>query len=230
MLVVIRNLQKQLRERDVGSVLPLTCLSMPPSPDGQSVPAEVIAKEIMDSDAFFVLLSDAVSEAYWTQAWIGFEIGVARGSDLALYRQEDYGPDFDTSYYHKKIIVVQDVRQGIKVSIPWLRALVLFDFANKEGWEQYQNMLWVMALKDPSLELFQKGNRFRTGFMKASIQCKNDKCRGRYETWISIQDFRKLRGHHRLIATEPVVHTECEIDCPSCDKTVTDCFEQVFPY
>ena len=45
--------------------------------------ARTIANEINNSDIFLVVLSPSVSKAFWTQAWIGFEIGVSIGADIA---------------------------------------------------------------------------------------------------------------------------------------------------
>lgn len=199
-----------------------------PNPDGQSTPAESIAEEIVNSDAVFVLLSDAVSEAYWTQSWIGFEIGLARGSDIAR-APKDHGSYLAKSYFYRKIIVLQDIRQGIKASIPWLDVLVLFDFTDEKGWEQYRNLLWVIALKDAPLEFFQRGNQFRSRFMVASIKCNNGKCRSEYEAWIAIRDARKIRGIYRAITGQPVIHAEYTLECPSCDERITSCFRQGLP-
>ena len=190
----------------------------------QSPPAEVIAKEIVASNTVFVLLSESMSKAYWTQAWVGYETGVMYGADIALYNQS-YGDYMDSSYFRRKIVVAQDIHQGIKVSVPRLDALVLFDFTNEGSWEQYQNILAVVNLIDTP-DFYKIGNQFRPNFMKASIKCDNDKCRNEYEAWVAIKDAANLGNNYELIAMEPRIHVKYRIQCPSCGETVTRCFEQ----
>ena len=190
----------------------------------KSPPAETIERQIIASGVVFVLLSESMSEAYWTQAWIGFEIGVARG----VFRLPE-----TLSIYRNRIVVLQDINQGIKVSIPQLDVVFLFDFNNQAGWDQYKDMTWVLTLKENSsmesgLAFFQKGNEFQESTMKANVKCDNVGCKSEYEAWIAIEDAGKLGKALNPVPTAlPRYQAECTIECPSCDQVVTRIFTQM---
>ena len=82
--------------------------------------ARTIANEINNSDIFLVVLSPSVSKAFWTQAWIGFEIGVSIGADIASNN------DGKKDYFSSRIIVLQDIYQEIEVSVPRVDVLFLY--------------------------------------------------------------------------------------------------------
>ena len=185
-----------------------------PEVSTQRVPADAIAQQVADSDFLFVLLGKSVSEAYWTQAWIGFEVGITK--DLAI-----------ETNLPKSVIVLQDIRQGIRVSVPMLDALFLFDFASYQGWEQYKGLVLVLAKLGNSGEFYKVANRFRSSTMKANIKCGN--CKSQYEAWIAVQAVDKLGKGLNPVKDGPVLHAECTIDCPSCDKMVTRYFRQMLP-
>ena len=123
-----------------------------PESETKTPPAEIISREIARSELTFVLLGESVSGKFWTQAWIGFEIGVSRGIDIATNSL-----DFNS----KKVIVLQDIRQGIEVTVPRLDALFLFDFESEEGWINYRGLVQFLTRTGPSLEFFKAGNKFR---------------------------------------------------------------------
>ena len=180
----------------------------------QNRPADTIAEKVAASDFLFVVLGPSVSEAYWIQAWIGFEIGISKGLSI-----ETNSP--------KNVIVLQDIHQGTKVSVPMCDALFLFDFSSNEGWDQYQGMVTVLAKLRAGGKFYKTANRFRSATMKANVKCAN--CKSTYEAWITKRDALKLGKGFNPIKMEAEWHGECTIECPSCDKMVTRCFIQMLP-
>ena len=188
----------------------------------QTPPAGAIARQIAASDAIFVLLGQSVSDKFWTQAWIGYEIGVFTGVELAAgsLGQGGYGP--------KKVIVIQDVHQGIKVAVPRLDALFLFDFDSDRGWEKYQGLVGVLTGIGESLEFFKAGNRFREYAMQACVKCDNSSCKSEYEAWIAIEDADNLANPCLTVSGPGLPFmADCTIDCPSCDCKVSRCFRRM---
>lgn len=190
-----------------------------PESETQIPPAEVISKEIARSDLTFVVLGESVSSKFWTQAWIGFEIGVSKGIDVARE---------STGHNSKKVIVLQDIRQGIEVTVPRLDALFLFDFESAEGWTNYRGLVQFLTRTGPSLEFFKSGNRFREYVMKAEVKCGNESCKSTYVGWIAIDDAPRLPAPMATNANEEgLFQATCTIECPSCYKTVTCTFVQM---
>ena len=205
-----------------------------------NMPADILGKRVRESNILFVLLGDSVSKAFWTQAWIGYEIGVARGIDIAEDRTNWHG------YSGTRVIGVQDIHQGIEVSVPRLDALLLFDFNSNEMWNEFEDAIRFLTPEDdcnrpikkwnydcpppiemPSVQDFAYGNKFRQSVIKANVLCKN--CKSQYEAWIAIQDLEKLGMGFNPINDAPVVQAECTVECPSCDKMVTQVFTQMLP-
>ena len=186
-----------------------------------NVPADILAKKVEESEFIFVVLGDSVSKAYWTQAWIGFEIGVAVGVNNATEMKCTETP----KYFSRRIVVIQDVRQGIEVSIPRLDALFLFDFDSPDGWNEYEGMVSVLS-RIPELNTFFKiGKRFQQSTMKANVKCGY--CKSQYEAWITIEDAPKLgMAFNGWLPNTQGYLAECTIECPSCDKMVTRVFRQ----
>lgn len=176
--------------------------------------ADTLAEAIAESAFIFVLLGESVSKAYWTQAWIGFEIGIAKG--IAINTNEP-----------KNVIVLQDIRQGIKVSVPMLDELFLFDFDSAGGWHQYKDLVLVLANLTSSLEFYKAANRFRGAALSAQVKCAQ--CKSQYEAWIAKEDVGKLGEGFNPVKYTPELHAECTIECPSCDRTVTRYFKQMLP-
>ena len=189
-----------------------------PEHRSQARPSDELAQAVSASDFIFVLLGESVSEAYWTQAWIGFEVGISKGLAIATGMP-------------KNVIVLQDIRQGVKVSVPMLDALLLFDFASNEGWDQYKELVLVLADLRSSGEFYKAANRFRSATIKANVKCGN--CKSQYEAWIARDDAGRLGKGFNLIkeASGPLteLQAECTIECPSCDKMVTRYFSQMLP-
>lgn len=185
----------------------------------QNPPAEVISREIARSELTFVVLGESVSSKFWTQAWIGFEIGVSKGIDIARE---------STGYDSKKVIVLQDIRQGIEVTVPSLDALFLFDFESAKGWTNYRGLVQFLTRAGTSLEFFSAGNRFREYVMKAEVKCGNEGCKSKYVCWIAIDDAPTLPVLMDIDANdEGLFEATCTIECPSCFKTVTSSFVQM---
>ena len=198
------------------------------SPDtgGQIPPAEVLAQRVAESDAVFVLLGECVSKAFWTQAWIGFEIGVARGAEINFdetsmeeMERQTYGP-------LNKVIVLQDIRQGIEVCVPSLDAILLLDVNLNDSWNEYSNMAWIITRLSLE-EFFSRGNDFQQNVLKANVRCGNVKCKSEYEAWIPISDAGKVGEGCNPISNCPIVRAECTFECPSCDQMVTRVFSQM---
>ena len=115
--------------------------------------ARTIAKEIKSSDIFLVVLSPSVSEAFWTQAWIGFEIGVSIGADIASSGLEK------KNYLSSKVFVHQE----IKVSVPRVDVLFLFDFGRT--WDDTRDLLEFASayMSESPGECFNLGIRCGNG-------------------------------------------------------------------
>lgn len=209
-----------------------------PEYSSSELPADAIEKQVRNSAILFVLLGESVSDAFWTQAWIGYEIGVARGIDI-----ESGNTDWE-GYSSKRVIVVEDIRQGSNVSIPRLDALLLFDIDSNDMWNEFQgavsfltpkntnrsamieeNYENISQLKGPPAEELSSGNRFQQSIVKANVKCKN--CKSEYEIWIAIKDAKQLGKALNPISNYPRVEAECTTKCPSCDGMVTQVFTQM---
>lgn len=168
---------------------------------------------------------ESVSEAYWTQAWIGFEIGVRVGINIATRMKYTLTPD----YFEKRIIVLQDICQGIKVTIPRLRAISLFDFDSADSWKAASDTIRFLARVSQSEDEFgfRLGNENQQAQMKADVKCKNPKCKSEYEARIIIKDAKLAKSYDRIYdPNDSRFKAECTIECPSCDQTVTTEFTQ----
>lgn len=198
-----------------------------PEFSGPTPPSGVIASAIENSELILVVPGKSVSEAYWTQAWIGFEIGVRVGINIANRMEYTLTPD----YFEKRIIVIQDIRQGIKVTIPRLRAIALFDFDSADSWKAASDTIRFLAEIPQLNEIFRLGNENQQAQMKASVKCENPKCKSAYEARITIADSSKLRKGYNLIYDPYILRfkAECTIECPSCDQMVTGTFMRAMP-
>ena len=193
-----------------------------------NVPADILAKKVEESEFIFVVLGDSVSKAYWTQAWIGFEIGVAVGVNNATEMEYTKTP----KNFSRRIVVIQDVKQGIEVSVPRLDALFLFDFDSTDRWNELQNAVRVLAVLPKSessfCDTFSSGNRIQQSLMMDKVRCEN--CRSEYEAWIAIKDAKLGKGFNRINDPKDLrFKAECTIECPSCDQMVTGTFMRAMP-
>ena len=177
-------------------------------------PAEVLAGRVATSDFLFVVLGPSVSKKFWIQAWIGFEIGVSKGVAI-----ESNSP--------RTVIVLQDVYQGIEVTVPICNVLFLFDFASNDGWNQYQGLVSVLAGLGSPLEFYKTANKFRQSTLATKVKCEN--CKSGYEAWIAKDDAHKLGYGYNPLKENPELLAECTIECPSCAGMVTRCFIQMLP-
>ena len=184
--------------------------------------AKTIAGAIINSQIFLVVLSPSVSEAYWTQAWIGFEIGVSIGADIASNNLEQ------GNYFSGRIIVLQDIHQVIKVSVPQVHDLLLFDF--RRTWSDTQDLLKFILtyIYEPDGELFRLGNNLRLRMMTAKAKCENKICNAVYNVVIPTEDTDRLgfrvwwnRIHSRRIRwIKKGIRASCSLKCPSCGQKV----------
>lgn len=184
--------------------------------------ARTIANEIGNSDVFLVVLSPSVSEAFWTQAWIGFEIGVSIGSAIA---SENLGTG---DYFSGRIIVLQDVRQEIKVSVPRVDILFLFDFSRT--WDDTQDLLKFISayMSEPSDQFFQIANKLRARMMTGKATCENATCKGVYNVVLPIKHADRLGfsvwwngiQRKRIQWIEKGLQAICALKCPSCGQKV----------
>ena len=195
--------------------------------------AEVIANEVHKSDIVLLLLGPHISR-FWTQAWIGFEIGVSLGADVATNRTVYNG------YFSKKVFVLQDIRQGIDASVPRLDALLLFNFSSTESWGTFQRAIGVLTDKylnsnevkpwsyerlDSStqtasdeinfLDDFSQLNAFRQSIMTGRAICGNPTCNSNYDVWLMTDDTGLLNNE---VAWVNDYQATCSIECPSCDN------------
>lgn len=199
------------------------------SPDisAPTTTADTLATKINESELILVVPSKSMSGAYGTQAWIGFEIGVIVGINVAT-RPKGMQP---LDYFDKKIIVLQDIRQGVQVAIPRLRAISIFDFDSADSWKAASDAIRFWAEIPQLDEVFRLGNKNQQAQMMAYIKCENSKCKSAYEARITIADSSKLRKGYNLIYDPYVLRfkAECTIECPSCDQMVTGTFMRAMP-
>lgn len=174
-------------------------------------PADWIRRKIIESRLHFVMLGPGVSCAFWTQSWIGFEIGVTRGYDFA---RDVSGSE----YFTKQILVLEDVRQGTEVSVPYLHEFLLFDFEDKSRWQEFEDVVRFFARTDEEsdLDFWRVGNRLRGNLLRESgVTCTNTNCKSTFEVWVAKEDIGKLRSVRRMGPA-----TVCSIKCPSCANHV----------
>ena len=184
--------------------------------------ARTIAREINNSDFFLVLLSPSMSKAFWTQAWIGFEIGVSIGVAIAS--------SGTSKYFTGRIIVLQDIQQDIEVSVPRVAGLFLFEFS--QTWDDIQDLLVFMSayMAESTGEVFLRGNKLRERMMTGRVACANEKCKGIYDVVIPVKDTEQLESKvwcndislKRLQWIEKGLRAKSTLKCPSCGDKV-DC-------
>ena len=184
--------------------------------------ARAIASEINNSEIFLVVLSPSMSGAFWTQAWIGFEIGVSIGVAIASKGA--------SNYFTGRIVVLQDIQQAIEVSVPRVDDLFLFDFGRT--WDDIQDLLAFVSayMSKPNGEFYRRGNNLRDRMMTGSVACANDKCKGCYEVVMPVKDTEHLESKvwcndislKRLQWIEKGLHAKSTLKCPSCGEKV-DC-------
>ena len=183
--------------------------------------ARTIANEINNSDIFFVVLSPSMSKAFWTQAWIGFEIGVSIGVDIASSEPEK------KNYLSSKVFVLQDIHQEIKVTVPRVDVLLLFDFSRT--WDDTSDLLaFVSAYMSESPDVFQLGNTLRQRMMTGTARCANGNCKGCYEVVMPVKDAEPLES--KVWCSDPSlkklqwigkgVRAKSTLKCPSCGEKV----------
>ncbi len=183
--------------------------------------ARTIANEINNSDIFLVVLSPSVSKAFWTQAWIGFEIGVSIGAAIASNKT--------SNYFTSKIIVLQDIQQDIKVSVPRVDVLFLFDF--DRIWDDAQDLLEFISayISEPLSRVSHLGNRLRQRMMTGTATCGNGSCKSVYHIVMPVKDATKLGftiwwnriPFKRLRWIEKGLRAKCILKCPSCGRKVS---------
>lgn len=184
--------------------------------------ARTIAKEIKSSDIFLVVLSPSVSEAFWTQAWIGFEIGVSIGVDIA-----SGGPE-KKNYLSSKVFVIQDVHQEVKVSVPRVDVLFLFDFGRT--WDDTRDLLEFASayMSESPGRVFQLGAPLRQRMMTGTASCANGNCKGDYDVVMPTKDAEQLESKvwcddlclKKLQWIEKGRQAKSNLKCPSCGEKV----------
>ena len=175
--------------------------------------ADRIAAEVIRSHVQFVLLGPEVSEKFWTQAWIGYEIGASRGADMDTILQHG-------EYFTRKIVVVEDIPQAGRVCVPYLHVLLLFDYNNQTRWQEFENLVRFLADTTPtSLEFYKAGNRWRIRLLTTGcICCPNLNCGSApYEVWIFKDDIGKITSARVAEENREVTAT---IKCPSCSTVI----------
>ncbi len=184
--------------------------------------ARTIANEINNSDIFLVVLGPSVSNAYWTQAWIGFEIGVSIGVDLASDKTRE------RDYFSSKIFVLRDIHQEIKVSVPRVDVLFLYDFS--QSWDDIRDLLTFMSayISASGAQVFQLGNALRQRIMTGKAKCENATCEGDYDVVIPFNSARALESWEqcndkefkKLQWIKKEFQAKFNLSCPSCGKKV----------
>ena len=184
--------------------------------------ARTIAEEIINSDIFLVVLSQSMSEAFWTQAWIGFEIGVSIGVDIA-----SGGPE-KKNYLSSKVFVLQDIHKEIKVAVPRVDVLLLFDFSRT--WDDTSDLLaFVSAYMSESPDVLQLGNTLRQRMMTGTARCANGNCKGCYEVVMPSKDAEPLESKvwcsdpslKKLQWIDKGIRAKSTLKCPSCGEKVS---------
>ena len=184
--------------------------------------ARTIAYEICNSGVFLVVLSPSMSKAFWTQAWIGFEIGVSIGADIAT---NNLG---SRNYVSSRITVLQDISQEIQVSVPRVDLLFVCDFSGT--WEDTQDLFEFISayISKPAGQVFRIGNSLRQRMMTGIARCANSKCKGVYDVVMPIKDTGRLGFRvrwnriqfRRMHWIEKGTRAQCSLQCPSCGKKV----------
>ena len=182
--------------------------------------ARTIANEINNSDIFLVVLSPTMSEAFWTQAWIGFEIGVSIGVTIASKGT--------SNYFTSRMSVLQDIQQDIEVSVPKVDDLFLFDFS--QSWSDIQDLLAFISayLSESSGKVFRRGNNLRERMMTGRATCGNETCKGSYYVVLPIMHAGALEFKvwcddvrlRRLRWVKKDHQAEFTLKCPSCGQRV----------
>ena len=185
--------------------------------------ARTIAKKIIDSHIIVVVLSKSISKAYWTHAWIGFEIGAAVGAHIASIRVQG------GNYFSGRIIVFQHIHHNIKVSIPRVDDLFLFDF--NRPWEDVRELLKFISayVSQPIGELSRIGYALKLRMLTGTASCKNDMCNGSYQMVVPFEDVSHPKFgmrwnwlHRKKIWWDKNENiAKCTMKCPSCGQKVT---------
>jgi len=174
--------------------------------------ADKISTEVLKSRVQFVLLGPEVSQ-FWTQAWIGYEIGVSRGADRGT------GKLVQQEYFARKIVAIEDVSQSINACVPYLHALLLFDYKNHTRWQEFEDLVRFLADTTPTtLGFYKAGNRFRGKLLTASnTKCPNSNCGSApYDVLVFNEDFSKLAS---ATWVDDNIRATAKIKCPSCSTS-----------
>jgi hypothetical protein len=185
---------------------------------GSAVFSDEIATEIRNSCLHLVLLGPGLSSKFWTQAWIGYEVGIRRGLDLATKMLNECG-----EYFACRVLVVKDVKQDVEVCVPYLHALLLLDFAERMRWQQLGDFVRFFADTLPGKpeetlsDFFATGHRVESRLLRTNgrIKCSNSKCGSTYELWLFKDDLCKLPG-----AVWSGDNGICQVKCPSCPDKI----------
>ena len=176
--------------------------------------ARTIAGEIKDSEFFLVLLSPSVSNAFWTQAWIGFEIGVYVGTESRS------GLATNSNYFPPNIFVIQDIRQEVSVAVPRIDVLLLFDFESGNGWTYLRDLIRFMILErsDDSYGFFSLGNELRQQIISTKATCGNQSCRSMYDVLVLARDLELMQT--RMSLAGEGIRANAIVKCPSCGQDI----------
>jgi hypothetical protein len=90
-------------------------------------PAETIKKQINESDALIVLLSDYMKNLGQTGVWVAFEVGLAyqKGINIYVFEPAEYSVDFPIPYCNYYNILAFDDNE-----IPWMKDI----FTTSNDW------------------------------------------------------------------------------------------------
>jgi len=202
-----------------GGAFPFLFERERPPPNGlapEEPIADKVATEIIRSRVQFVLLGPEVSKKFWTQAWIGYEIGVSRGADRAVgkLKQEEY--------FAKRIVVIEDTPQAVEVCVPYLHALLLFDYSNPTRWQEFEDLVRFLADTTPtSLEFYKAGNRWRSRLLttRSKVHCSNLNCGSApYDVWVFKEDAGSFTSPSSGEDNRKAIAT---IKCPSCSTEIS---------
>ena len=140
-----------------------------------------IMKELRQSMALMAVLGPEVSRRYWTQVWIGFEIGA-----FAAFQEEK---ELQTPLSHNipHTILIEDVSQASDAPIPFVDLALLLDFSDPDSWASVQIVAELINDEMPfNKTVAARANNLRLFRLidKPALVCPDTHCKGKYELLI----------------------------------------------
>jgi hypothetical protein len=140
-----------------------------------------IMRELRKSMAVMAVLGPEVSRRYWTQVWIGFEIGV-----FAAF-QVDRELIHPLSHRIPHTFLIEDVRQSSDAPVPFMDLALLLDFSDSTSWGAVQSITELINDNIPLERVdLARANNLRLFHLidNPDFQCADPECKAKYELLI----------------------------------------------